>query len=70
MKLKIPSNAKTIIDTLGGAGFEAYVVGGCVRSALMGIETHDWDICTNAKPDELKKVFAGFETVDFGSLRR
>lgn len=66
MKLKIPSNAKTIIDTLGGSGFEAYVVGGCVRSALMGIEPHDWDICTNAKPDELKKVFAGFETVDFG----
>ena len=41
-------------------------MGGCVRSALMGIEPHDWDICTNAKPDELKKVFAGFETVDFG----
>ena len=38
MKLKIPSNAKTIINTLGGAGFEAYVVGGCVRSALMGIK--------------------------------
>jgi putative nucleotidyltransferase with HDIG domain len=41
----------------GGRGFEAYLVGGCVRDLLMGREPKDWDVTTNAKPEEIIKLF-------------
>ena len=66
MKINIPENAKKVIDQLNNSGFEAYAVGGCVRSAIMGIEPHDWDICTNAKPEQMERVFKDYETHDFG----
>ena len=66
MKISIPENVKLIMQTLLQNGFDAYVVGGCVRNAMMGIMPHDWDICTDAKPDEMKRVFSGFATHDFG----
>lgn len=66
MNLKIPKNVKLIISTLENCGFEAFVVGGCVRDALLGIEPHDWDICTNAKPNQIKDCFQGYGTVDVG----
>ena len=53
----IPKEVKTIIHTLQKAGFEAYIVGGCVRDFLLGIEPKDWDVTTNAKPEEIQKVF-------------
>src|SRR3990167_8053571 len=40
-----------------GRGFEAYLVGGCVRDMLMGREPKDWDITTNAKPEEIMPLF-------------
>lgn len=64
MKITIPENAKRILDTMHMAGFEAYVVGGCVRDALIGREPGDWDITTNALPNEVKKLFR--RTVDTG----
>lgn len=64
MKINIPDNAKTILDTIHNAGFEAYVVGGCVRDALLGRIPGDWDITTNALPDKIKKLFK--RTVDTG----
>ena len=64
--MKIPQNAKIIINKLRSAGYEAYAVGGCVRDSLLGITPHDWDICTSAKPDEIKACFRGFDTVDIG----
>ena len=51
---------KEIIDVgtaLESAGFEAYLVGGCVRDLLLGHEPKDWDITTNAKPEEIQKIF-------------
>jgi len=53
----IPKEVKNIIEGLNFAGFEAYTVGGCVRDFLLGIEPKDWDIATNAKPEEIQKVF-------------
>ena len=53
----IPKDALTIIDELEKAGYEAYVVGGCVRDMLMGREPNDWDITTSAKPEQVKEVF-------------
>jgi tRNA nucleotidyltransferase (CCA-adding enzyme) len=51
--IHMPREVEYIIDTLNNAGFEAYVVGGCVRDSLMGKTPQDWDISTNAKPFEV-----------------
>ena len=53
----IPSEIKNIIEKLQKSGFEAYIVGGCVRDFLLDQEPNDWDVTTNAKPEEIKKVF-------------
>ena len=66
MKINIQPEADIIIKTLREHGFEAYAVGGCVRNAMMGLDAHDWDICTNARPDELRAVFRDFNTYDYG----
>lgn len=54
---QVPDDAICIIDMIEKAGYEAYIVGGCVRDLLMGRIPHDWDITTSAKPDEVKKIF-------------
>lgn len=64
MYIAIPSSAKLILDTLHQAGYEAYVVGGCVRDALLNRTADDWDITTNAKPLQVKQLFR--HTVDTG----
>lgn len=46
-----------MIEKLKKAGFEAYIVGGCVRDFLRGKEPEDWDVATSAKPEEIQKVF-------------
>ena len=60
----MPDNAKKILDTINSAGFEAYIVGGCVRDAVLGKEPSDWDITTNALPGDVKKLFR--RTIDTG----
>ena len=64
--MKIPQNAKLIIHRLQNAGFEAFAVGGCVRDSLLGFTPHDWDICTSAKPEQIKACFEDFNTIDIG----
>lgn len=66
MNIVLPKNVKIIIDNLNKNNFEAFIVGGCVRDSIIGLTPHDWDICTNAKPDEIKKCFEGFNTFDSG----
>ena len=66
MKLQIPDAARQIINALTQNGFEAYVVGGCVRDALLGITPHDWDICTNASPQQMQRCFEGWKTIEIG----
>jgi len=55
--MNIPKEVKLVIDKLKKKGFEAYIVGGCVRDVLRGADPEDWDIATNAKPEEIQKVF-------------
>jgi len=57
---KIPKPVIEIIKKLETAGFEAFAVGGCVRDLLMDIEPKDWDVTTNAKPEEITKIFSTF----------
>ncbi len=54
---KIPKEVSYVTDTLEKAGFEAYLVGGCVRDLLMDREPKDWDITTNAKPEQIISLF-------------
>lgn len=53
----IPKEILTIIQNLQDSGFEAYLVGGCVRDLLMEKTPKDWDITTNAKPEQIQKIF-------------
>jgi poly(A) polymerase/tRNA nucleotidyltransferase (CCA-adding enzyme) len=55
--MRIPEEVKFIIEKLKKEGFEAYVVGGCVRDLLRNIEPEDWDVATSAKPEEIQKIF-------------
>ena len=66
MKFEIPSGAQKILQTLTDAGYEAYLVGGCVRDLLRGVEPHDWDICTSARPEETEDCFAGQRIIETG----
>ncbi len=66
---KIPKPIIEIVRKLETEGFEAFVVGGCVRDLLMGIEPKDWDITTNAKPEEVMKIFPdSFYENKFGTV--
>lgn len=53
----IPKEVKSIVLKLQKAGFEAFIVGGCVRDFLLKKIPNDWDITTNAKPDQIQKIF-------------
>lgn len=64
MKLSIPSNAEKILNILEENGYEAYVVGGCVRDSILGRNPDDWDITTSASPEQVKELF--HRTVDTG----
>ncbi len=54
---KIPKEVSHVTDTLEKAGFEAYLVGGCVRDLLLGREPKDWDVTTNATPEQIVGLF-------------
>lgn len=64
LRIQIPEKANQIIAALTEAGFEAYVVGGCVRDAILGRTASDWDITTNARPEQVKALFP--RTLDTG----
>lgn len=55
--LKVPKEVQSVSDTLQAAGFEAYLVGGCVRDLILGREPKDWDVTTNATPEKIQSLF-------------
>ena len=66
---KIPKQIKEVLENLEKAGFEAYIVGGCVRDLLMEKMPKDWDVATNAKPEEIMKIFSdSFYENEFGTV--
>ena len=66
MLLSPPSGALELLEALNRAGHQAWLVGGCVRDALLGIPPKDWDICTSALPEEMQRVFAGRRVIETG----
>ena len=66
MKLEISAGARYILQTLAAAGFEACLVGGCVRDLLRGATPRDWDICTSARPEETERCFSGQRIIETG----
>jgi len=64
--MNIPENVTRILNRLNENGFESYVVGGCVRDMIMGKAPDDYDVTTNALPDETEKVFQDYKTVSIG----
>ena len=66
---KIPSSIKNIGKVLNNAGYEAFLVGGCVRDLISQKTPSDWDIATSAKPEEIQKLFKdSFYENNFGTV--
>lgn len=57
VELRVPADVSKVVERLQAAGHQAYIVGGCVRDALRGIEPSDWDVATSATPEEIQVVF-------------
>ncbi|MCR1824761.1 CCA tRNA nucleotidyltransferase, partial [Terrisporobacter muris] len=66
MKMDLPPKVKYIIDKIYENNYEAYIVGGCVRDAILGFEPNDYDITTSATPKVIKEIFRDFKCIDIG----
>lgn len=64
--MNLPPPVADLLSRLESAGYSAYVVGGCVRDSLLGLTPHDWDLCTSALPEEMKRVFRDKHLVETG----
>ena len=64
--MPLPDAVQLCLEKLNDAGFDAYVVGGCVRDSLLGLTPQDHDMCTNASPRQICRVFSGFRLVKSG----
>ncbi|MGH2490738.1 MAG: CCA tRNA nucleotidyltransferase, partial [Candidatus Limnocylindria bacterium] len=68
-ELRVPKDVERVVEKLIGAGHDAYVVGGCVRDAIRGVDPQDWDVATDATPEEIQKLFAkSLYTNRFGTV--
>ena len=61
--MKIPEYVLSCLNRLEEAGFAAYIVGGCVRDNLLGLVPNDYDMCTNALPDQTEAIFSDHKLV-------
>ncbi len=66
MTINLPSEVSLILDLFKNSGYEAFCVGGAVRDSLMGIAPGDWDITTNATPEEIARIFKDFRIIETG----
>ncbi len=65
----IPIEVRSVTDHLRTAGYEAYLVGGCVRDIILGKKPKDWDVTTNAKPEAITALFPNsFYNNTFGTV--
>ena len=66
MKIQIPDYIQVLIDLLNQNHYSAYIVGGAIRNALLGLPIHDYDLTTDATPDEMLKVFSSYRVFKTG----
>lgn len=64
--IKLDPGAALLLDALHGAGHAAYAVGGCVRDILLGLDPHDWDLCTSARPEQVMALFGEEKCIPTG----
>ena len=64
--IKLDLGAALLLDALHGAGYAAYAVGGCVRDSLLGLDPHDWDLCTSARPEQVMALFGEEKCIPTG----
>lgn len=62
----MPMPVEFVLSKLHSNGHEAYIVGGCVRDSIMGIQPHDWDVCTSALPEQLEEIFKELKVIPTG----
>jgi tRNA nucleotidyltransferase (CCA-adding enzyme) len=68
-ELRVPKDVEKVVAALEKAGHTAYVVGGCVRDAIRGVDPQDWDVATDATPERIQKLFArSLYTNRFGTV--
>jgi tRNA nucleotidyltransferase (CCA-adding enzyme) len=68
-ELRVPKDIEKVVAALEKAGHAAYVVGGCVRDAIRGADPQDWDVATDATPEQIQKLFAkSLYTNRFGTV--
>jgi tRNA nucleotidyltransferase (CCA-adding enzyme) len=68
-ELKVPKDVERVVEKLIATGHAAYVVGGCVRDAIRGVDPQDWDVTTDATPEEIQRLFAkSLYTNRFGTV--
>ncbi len=65
-KIFLPDEVKKALDIIHKNGFEGYIVGGCVRDSLMGINPKDYDITTSALPEQTKQIFKEYRVIETG----
>ena len=65
-RMVLPEDVKDLMDKLEQAGFTVYAVGGCVRDSLLGLNPHDYDLCTNATPEQMCQVFENHQLIRNG----
>lgn len=66
MNIQLPPEITYALERIQQAGFEAFIVGGCVRDALIGIDIHDYDITTSALPSQILQLFSSFTVIQTG----
>ena len=66
MRIELPDYVKELMAKLSENGFESFVVGGAIRDTLLGITVHDYDLATNALPDEIQEIFKDYYTIPTG----
>ena len=64
--IKLDPGAALLLDALHGADHAAYAVGGCVRDSLLGLDPHDWDLCTSARPEQVMELFGEEKCIPTG----
>lgn len=65
-RFSLPDDVCKILDEISGCGYEAYIVGGCVRDLLQDIPPNDYDICTSATPQQVMEIFSGDRIIETG----